>query len=216
MVILPVSDTTTESFHDSEPEGQHGWDATCIEVTSGGTITPAEDTCYELHFDLSATDSMYTIDASGTPAIVIFAQHFPTEFERDTHYLYDASGADVEGLGGYFQLSFGGETTELIAWDALADGDGSVKAALEKLLRLLYDRLASSFEPDVVSALSTAAHCTRKPSSICSRWRTCMPSGNDDATTSFSQFTSPAVPAASPSDSEVNALVSEVAGTVSS
>ena len=43
------------------------------------------------------------------------------------------SAADVEGLGGYFQLSFGGETTELISWDALGDGEDSVKSALEKL-----------------------------------------------------------------------------------
>ena len=105
MVILPASAATEAALHASEAEAAHGFETTCIEVTSGGTITPAEDTCYTLVFDATSDDSTYTIDASGTAAIVIFAQHFPTEFERDTHYLYDASGADVEPVS---QESAGG------------------------------------------------------------------------------------------------------------
>ena len=42
-------------------------------------------------------------------------------------------GADIQGISGYFQLSFKGETTDNIRWDAPATGAGSVKAKLERL-----------------------------------------------------------------------------------
>ena len=41
--------------------------------------------------------------------------------------------ADTEGIDGYFKLSFRGETTDNIWWDAPATGAGSVKAKLERL-----------------------------------------------------------------------------------
>ena len=95
MVVLPATAATEAALHALETEADHSFATTCIVVQSGGTITPAEDTCYELHFDSSATDSTFTIDVSGAANIAIFAQHFPTEFERDTHYLRDGS-TDIE------------------------------------------------------------------------------------------------------------------------
>lgn len=44
-----------------------------------------------------------------------------------------STSANNNGLTGFFTLSFGGETTELIAVDAPAEGEGSVRAALERL-----------------------------------------------------------------------------------
>ncbi|TMW57104.1 hypothetical protein Poli38472_003029 [Pythium oligandrum] len=41
--------------------------------------------------------------------------------------------ADSQSLGGYFKLSFGGETSENIAWNAPATGQGSIKERLERL-----------------------------------------------------------------------------------
>ena len=56
--------------------------------------------CYHLHLDASdptADEARFTIDTSGVVGgIAIFAQHVPTEFERDSHYLIDASGVDIE------------------------------------------------------------------------------------------------------------------------
>ena len=43
------------------------------------------------------------------------------------------SGADVEGLAGFWQLPFGDETSEHITYDTPAEGEESVKTALEKL-----------------------------------------------------------------------------------
>ena len=61
-------------------------------------------------------------------------QYVTTSSTQGVHEVQQiASGADVEGLGGFWTLSFGGEMTELISWDAPADGDASVKHALEKL-----------------------------------------------------------------------------------
>ena len=96
MVILPASAATEAALHALETEAGHGFAGSCIVVEVGETITPAEDTCYELHFDSTSDDSTFTIDASGAANVAIFAQHFPTEFERDTHYLQDASGTDIE------------------------------------------------------------------------------------------------------------------------
>ena len=42
-------------------------------------------------------------------------------------------GADQEGIGGFFKLSFKGEATDNIKWDAPATGAGSVKEKLERL-----------------------------------------------------------------------------------
>ncbi|KAL7440180.1 hypothetical protein ACHAXH_004154 [Discostella pseudostelligera] len=41
--------------------------------------------------------------------------------------------ADAHGIAGFFTLSFNGETTELIAHDAEADGEESIEAKLERL-----------------------------------------------------------------------------------
>ncbi|KAH8098078.1 serine/threonine kinase [Aureococcus anophagefferens] len=41
--------------------------------------------------------------------------------------------ADTDGLSGYFTLELRGETTEIISVDAPAEGEGSVKTALERL-----------------------------------------------------------------------------------
>ena len=98
MVVLPATAATEAALHDLEDEAAHSFEMDCITVTAGGTITPALDTCYKLLFDPNTDDSRFTVDASGVAAIAFFAQHFPTEFERDTHYFQDASGTDIEPM----------------------------------------------------------------------------------------------------------------------
>ena len=98
MVVLPATAATEEALHALETEAAHSFEMDCITVTAGGTITPAEDTCYMLAFNPNTDDSTFTMDASGVAAIAFFAQHFPTEFERDMHYFQDASGTDIEPM----------------------------------------------------------------------------------------------------------------------
>jgi len=85
----------------------------CTVVPEGGSITPvAGGSCFELTNDDTKTDSTFVIDTTGLAGLVVFAQHGPTEFERDLHYLYDttlaasantndardANGANVEPI----------------------------------------------------------------------------------------------------------------------
>jgi hypothetical protein len=51
--------------------------------------------CFDLTVG-SGDDSTFTIDTTGLTGILVYAQHVPIEFERDTHYLYDSSEVDIE------------------------------------------------------------------------------------------------------------------------
>ena len=55
-------------------------------LEAGGTITPGE-TCYNLHFDDAAAESTYTVAVAADGYVAFFAEHVPTEFENDMHYL---------------------------------------------------------------------------------------------------------------------------------
>ena len=54
-----------------------------------------------LVFDTDLYTSLYTLETpagSGTANYAFYAQHFPIEFELDSHYLKDEHGEDVEPL----------------------------------------------------------------------------------------------------------------------
>ena len=60
----------------------------CAVVEDGESMTSiaAGGSCFELHVG-TGDDSTYTIDTTGLAGVVVYAQHVPTEFERDQHYL---------------------------------------------------------------------------------------------------------------------------------
>merc|ERR1719252_282037 len=71
-------------------------DPACTVVNDGGSMTPAaEGSCFELTVG-TGDDSTFTINTDGLTGILVYAQHVPTEFERDAHYLYDSSNVDIE------------------------------------------------------------------------------------------------------------------------
>ena len=78
-----------------EGAGEAALGGDCADLASGGTIEVG--TCYTLVFDASADTSTWTI-AAEHGFVAMFTEHVPVEFERDTHYLQDASGGDVEPL----------------------------------------------------------------------------------------------------------------------
>merc|ERR1719171_3456670 len=96
LVLIPV-DTATEAMLDWY--GQTGSDLlgdSCTVVEDGGSMTPAAGgSCFELQVG-TGDDSTYTIVTDGISGLAVYAQHVPIEFERDTHYLYDSSGTDIE------------------------------------------------------------------------------------------------------------------------
>ena len=102
LVALPVESASEESLEGVEEAGEEAIEAeSCTVLNHGDTIIPVADTCYLLTFDDSRWETTFPIDASATSAIAFFAQHLPTEFEEDTHYLkLVSSGEDIEPSSG--------------------------------------------------------------------------------------------------------------------
>ena len=61
--------------------------------------------------------------------------------------------ADEENVGGFFTLSFEGETTDLIDWDSNAEGDDSVKSKLERLSTVGTVTVARDYSKRVVNRM---------------------------------------------------------------
>ena len=94
IVLLSVTAATRASLHAAEVKGNNSFSANaCVPLNSGGTIIPGENKCYTLTFSDTNQRSTFTIDASNAPNLAIFAQHVPTEFERDYHYLQQGAFA---------------------------------------------------------------------------------------------------------------------------
>ncbi len=92
MVVLKASGATRDALDQMEGLGEALIKSDkCIDVESGGVITPGK--CYNLVFDQSSSETKFTIEGNGPTAI--FTEHFPTEFEHDTHYLR-RNGNDIE------------------------------------------------------------------------------------------------------------------------
>ena len=71
----------------------------CVTVSNGDTIPAptASGACYKLSFPDAATDFRATVTTTGVSNVVFFAEHVPTEFERDTHYFMSLDLAtDIE------------------------------------------------------------------------------------------------------------------------
>merc|ERR1712013_912626 len=88
--------------------------------------------CFQLKVNGGANDSMFNIDTSGVKGFAVFAEHFPTEFERDQHYLKDSAGADIEPVhteGGddHAGHDHGGDDKEDMKDDAKEDAKEDVK-----------------------------------------------------------------------------------------
>ena len=98
IVVFPTSTPNEEAIHASEEDAETMIEGdSCTVVEDGESITSiaAEGSCFELHVG-TGDDSTYTIDTTGLTGITVFAQHVPTEFERDQHYLKDSAGTDIE------------------------------------------------------------------------------------------------------------------------
>jgi hypothetical protein len=98
MAVLAATAGTDAAFDALKAEGNHSLTFACTEVDVGQTMVPVEDACYKLHFNGSAMDSTFTLNLTGVSHVAIFTQHSVAEFERDTHYLTDDHGHDVEAL----------------------------------------------------------------------------------------------------------------------
>jgi hypothetical protein len=96
ILVLAAPEATEAALADTGAAAATAFEADCMTLYAGDTITPGA--CYTLEFDQSATETTYLIDAGSAAAISIYAQHVPTEFEETMHYLQDSYGADVEPM----------------------------------------------------------------------------------------------------------------------
>jgi len=96
VVFLSASAATEAALNSLIPMGNSSIALTCTTVAVPGVMTPGNNQCYRLQFDNDLHTSSYKIDTVNTSHLAIFAQHFPTEFERNTHYLQDIIGTDIE------------------------------------------------------------------------------------------------------------------------
>ena len=98
MSVLPAATGDMETLEALQSEGNHALEEECTDVMPEGTIPVEMDACVRLVFDQEASETHFYIDASGVDYVAIFAEHFPTEFEQDRHFLSDAEGADIEPI----------------------------------------------------------------------------------------------------------------------
>ena len=100
LVLIPTDTPTEENMHELEAgvealiEGD-----SCTIVEDGETMSSiaATGSCFELHVG-TGDDSTFTMDTTGITGMAMYAQHVPTEFERDQHYLKDSAGNDIEPI----------------------------------------------------------------------------------------------------------------------
>jgi len=110
----------------------------CTVVAEGGSITPvAGGSCFELTNDDTKTDSTFVIDTTGLTGLVVFAQHGPTEFERDLHYLYDTALA--VGAATNDARDTAGANVEPVAQEGGGGGHSHGHRRLSKMQRRLLD-----------------------------------------------------------------------------
>ena len=97
LVLIPTDSPTEDTMHGLEEGIDALVDAGCTVVEDGESMSSiaADGTCFELHVG-TGVDSTFTIDTAGITGMAMYAQHVPTEFERDQHYLKDSAGEDIE------------------------------------------------------------------------------------------------------------------------
>lgn len=109
VVMLPVADDSEAALLASKADADHSWEekGACTVVNSGGSIKPVNESCFIMTFDDNADSdtSTFTIDTSTTNYVAVWAQHVPTEFERDLHYFKDTAFADVEPAHTYSEAA---------------------------------------------------------------------------------------------------------------
>ena len=99
IVLIPTDTPTAETLESLEEKAEGLITGDVYQVIEDGELMKpaAGGSCFELHVGAGA-DSTFTIDTSGISGLTIYAQHVPTEFERDRHYLYDSKGTDIEPI----------------------------------------------------------------------------------------------------------------------
>eukprot|EP00440_Ansanella_granifera_P075400 gb/GFBE01081826.1/.p1 GENE.gb/GFBE01081826.1/~~gb/GFBE01081826.1/.p1 ORF type:complete len:514 (+),score=101.51 gb/GFBE01081826.1/:1-1542(+) len=89
-LILNTNEASEERLAISSTFAENAWSGTWTPVTSGATLTPGQP--YILQFDTSSWMSSFKIDAPAESNFAFFAEHLPSAFETNLHYLIGADG----------------------------------------------------------------------------------------------------------------------------
>ncbi len=97
LVLIPTANPTKNEVAKLEPAADALAKGACATMNPGSTMVPAAaGSCFTLAVDNSKDDSTWTIDTTGLAGVLMYAQHVPTEFERDRHYFQNSLGGDIE------------------------------------------------------------------------------------------------------------------------
>ena len=101
--LTPETAAGHEELETREDAGDAALETACTTIKTRNSVLTPESGCFTLQFDNASgygterkMTSSFKIDTTGVAAVSIFTQHVPKEFERDTHYLKDVNGDDVE------------------------------------------------------------------------------------------------------------------------
>ena len=97
LVLLPTDSLNEETMHALEEIAETLITGeSCTVIEDGESMAPsAEGSCFELHVG-NGDDSKFIINTSGLSGLTAYAQHVPTEFERDQHYMKNSVGIDID------------------------------------------------------------------------------------------------------------------------
>ena len=94
--VLPASSSDAAQLSGLKAQADQLLKSNCEDKTFGSSISPSSTSCYRLKFDETLWQSLYPMNTGSHNAIAIFAEHYPTEFEKTAHYLKDKKGYDIE------------------------------------------------------------------------------------------------------------------------
>lgn len=96
MVIYDEIAAGHDELEAREDSGDTAIGGACTTAKIRDDVLTPDSVCVNLEFDNTWHTTPFKINTTGIDAISIFAEHVPTEFERDAHYLKDLHGDDVE------------------------------------------------------------------------------------------------------------------------
>jgi len=94
LLLLPAANGSAEALEALEHDAHTRWEQSWTQAPAGSTLQIGG--AYDLIFNAHSWVSHFRMNVSAPGHVALFAQHLPTEFESNFHYLRTSRGADVE------------------------------------------------------------------------------------------------------------------------
>jgi len=95
IIVLPAANSSEEGLEAAAANAHALWESGTTTQKSAGDELQVGGS-YTLNFDDHSWVSHFLLQVTAPGAVAIFAQHLPTEFEKDFHYFKTSAGEDVE------------------------------------------------------------------------------------------------------------------------